>query len=399
MKIPNHKSAKLSALDIMIAESVPPGGNWKNVPEHVPSKRLSTIRESYARGEGSRSTYYGRLRPDMPAYTINTYFSRPGNGCHLHYDFRGGQHRVLSQREAARIQSFPDSFVFHGSATSICNQIGNAVPPLLAYQIARSLGRPGGVIDLFSGAGGLALGFAWAGWETVCSNDIEAYALETLSKNIGGTPVLGDIRLPDVAEKVVEHAAKFRRQFPNLPLWIIGGPPCQGFSTAGKIRSLDDDRNHLFRDYVAIIDRIRPDGFVFENVTGLLNMLKGEVFKLIADELSKRVQHFRHWNLSAEEYGVPQRRKRVLLIGSNDTPVIQPQPLTELASSGAFKLLPHAISVEEALSDLPGLVAGEDGSDKAYVSHPKNTYQKLMRGLIDADIYVRTIQRVKEEAQ
>ncbi len=82
--IPNHYSARLSELDLAMAIHIPPGGNWKNIPTSIPSQRLAQIRESYAKGGGSRSTYYGRLRPDAPAYTINTYFGRPGNGCHLH---------------------------------------------------------------------------------------------------------------------------------------------------------------------------------------------------------------------------------------------------------------------------------------------------------------------------
>ena len=76
--IPNHKAAKLSELDMMIVNSVPPGGNWKNIPLDVPSKRIEQIRDSYAQGKGSRSTYYGRLLPDMPAYTINTYLTDLG---------------------------------------------------------------------------------------------------------------------------------------------------------------------------------------------------------------------------------------------------------------------------------------------------------------------------------
>ncbi len=142
-----------------VARSVPPGGNWKNIPRELPSKRLEQIRVSFAAGEGSRSTYYGRLHPTRPSYTINTYFNRPGNGCHLHYDYAGGQHRVLSEREAARLQSFPDQFTFVGPHASVQKQIGNAVPPLLAFQIARTLPLVGQYVDLFSGAGGLSLGF------------------------------------------------------------------------------------------------------------------------------------------------------------------------------------------------------------------------------------------------
>ena len=86
IKIPNHYTPKLSDLDLQMVRAIPPGGNWKNIPVSIPSKRLEQIRESYARGGGSRSTYYGRLRPDAPSYTISTYFNRPGNGCYIHYD-------------------------------------------------------------------------------------------------------------------------------------------------------------------------------------------------------------------------------------------------------------------------------------------------------------------------
>src|SRR5229473_1299905 len=103
--IPNHYSPRLSEIDLMIVKHVPPGGNWKDVPQFVPSQRLAQIRVSYRNGEGSRSTYYGRLHPDAPSYTINTYISRPGNGCHIHYE----QDRLISQREAERLQGLPDS--------------------------------------------------------------------------------------------------------------------------------------------------------------------------------------------------------------------------------------------------------------------------------------------------
>ena len=157
--IHNHNTANLSELDMRMVRAVPEGGNWKDIPTSIPSRRLDQIRESYQRGEGSRSTYYGRLRRDRPSYTINTYFNRPGNGCHIHYE----QDRVLSQREAARLQSFPDAFEFHGPQGSINNQIGNAVPPLLAFQIANSLGVTGAYVDLFSGAGGLGFGSGLVG--------------------------------------------------------------------------------------------------------------------------------------------------------------------------------------------------------------------------------------------
>lgn len=197
----NHYASTLSDLDMQVIHCVPPGGNWKDIPESVPSQRLAQIRESYKAGKGSRSTYYGRLRPEMPAYTINTYFNRPGNGCNMHYD----QDRTISQREAARFQSFPDSFEFLGSIGAINNQIGNAVPPLLAYQIAKSIPFKGQFVDLFCGAGGLALGFVWAGWTPIIGNDIDRYAIETHKRNIGGEALVGDINDGEINSTIVSE--------------------------------------------------------------------------------------------------------------------------------------------------------------------------------------------------
>lgn len=387
VKIWNHYSASLSELDLMIARAVPPGGNWKNIPESVPSQRLQQIRESFAAGEGSRSTYYGRLHPEAPAYTISTYFGRPGNGCHLHYDV--GQHRVLSQREAARLQSFPDSFVFHGNKGSISQQIGNAVPPLLAYQIASRFPTAGQFVDLFSGAGGLALGFIWAGWQPIVANDIEESYLKTYHVNIHEKTILGDIRDAAVFDRLIE-ACKVQRN-PKLPLVVLGGPPCQGFSTAGNRRSMVDERNWLFRQYKNVLQKIKPTAFVFENVTGLLNMDGGRVFEMVSGELLKEAKSLSAWKLKAEEYGIPQRRTRVILVG-NSEPISPPPQVTQfVAQASIFGILPPAVTVSDALSDLPPLAPGEDGSTKNYLCEPRHPYQQFIRGLISAEEYLATL--------
>lgn len=389
--IPNHLSSKLSELDMKVVYSVPPGGNWKNIPEDIPSKRIAQIRESYALGKGSRSTYYGRLRADMPSYTINTYFNRPGNGCHIHYS----QDRVLSQREAARLQSFPDSFVFSGPQTIVNTQIGNAVPPLLAFQIARelesSLGTTGVFIDLFSGAGGMGLGFKWAGWKPLLASDIESRFLETYADNIHENTMCGSISDEDFFKILVEECKKLRANYPTIPFWVLGGPPCQGFSTAGNKRSMDDERNSLFIHYKKFLEEVSPDGFVFENVAGLLNMDKGKVFERVKCEFSSVMKNLTGWVLNSQDHAIPQRRKRVFLIGSSDKSfcINPPQPKTsDNSKETLFSDLHDWVTVEEAVADLPPITQGENGSHLNYIISPATTYQKLMRGVITPSEYL-----------
>jgi len=381
----NHVAARLSDLDMTIVDHVPPGGNWKQIPVDVPSRRLVQIRRSFAAGEGSRSTYYGRLRSDAPAYTINTYFSRPGNGCHIHYE----QDRVLSAREAARIQSFPDSFEFLGRNGAVATQIGNAVPPILAYQVALSLGDSGSFVDLFAGAGGFSLGFAWAGWKSLVATDIDAGFLSTYARNVHDVVVPGDLRSPSVFDAVVSGATDARRSAPEQPFWVLGGPPCQGFSTAGNRRSMEDGRNHLFRIYRSFLDAVRPDGFVFENVSGLLNMEGGQVYELVRSTLEGAVDHIELWSLRSERYGVPQRRHRLFLVGWNGRQaLVAPLARTAIPHSVDTGQMAPWVSVSEAIDDLPALSSGQDGSLFGYRHEPTSAFQRLMRGIIDAEQYL-----------
>lgn len=378
--IPNHYSAKLSDLDLRMVKEIPQGGNWKHIPVSIPSKRLDQIRQGFKEGKGSRSTYYGRLSPDQPAYTISTYFNRPGNGCFIHYDLK--QHRVISQREAARLQTFPDSFVFAGSRPSINKQIGNAVPPVLGYQIAKSFGKPGIVVDLFTGAGGLSMGFHWAGWKAVIANDIDSTFLETYKNNIGGEVIAGDIRDKKIFNTIVGKALVAKKKYPKLPLIVIGGPPCQGFSTAGKKRSMQDERNHLFKNYKKILDSINPDAFVFENVAGLMSMEGGAVFKLVTETLQKATDELEISKLQAEEYGVPQRRTRIVIVGHRKNYKVKPlKPITK----------GKPVSSRTALSDLPTIKSAEDGSSKSYLKKPLNDFQSFMRGNIEIKEYLKLI--------
>ena len=386
----NHYASKLSELDMQIIEHVPPGGNWKNIPESVPSKRLEQIRESYKEGKGSRSTYYGRLRPEMPSYTINTYFNRPGNGCHIHYE----QPRTLSQREAARLQTFPDNFEFIGSKTAINNQIGNAVPPLLGYQIAKQFPFPGKFVDLFCGAGGLALGFIWAGWTPIIANDIDKNAIETYRRNIGNHTICGDINDNEIFSSIVK-TVKYEKELEKGPIFVLGGPPCQGFSTANTRRGKDDLRNWLFKSYTNLLKEIEPTGFIFENVKGITNLDKGAFFKMIQKDMLSCVEAIKVNKLNSAEFAIPQRRERVIIVGGSAELVskFELNPITSIPSNSNLNLYPSAYGVKKALDDLPPIAHAEDGSNLDYRHRPKNIFQKYVRGEVIAEDYLKTFKQ------
>lgn len=122
---------RLSELDKYIICHVRPGGNYMDIPPDVKSVRIRRLQK-----EGGHTTCYGRLSPDKPSYTINTYFNRPNVGCNIHYS----EDRLITVREALRLQSFPDSYKIVSSSKQGRNLIvGNAVPPLLAEVIAKEL--------------------------------------------------------------------------------------------------------------------------------------------------------------------------------------------------------------------------------------------------------------------
>ena len=131
VKVTEHFMPQMSELDEYIVSHVKPGGNYKDIPADVNSSRIKRLQR-----DGGHTTCYGRLSPDKPSYTINTYFNRPNVGCNIHYK----ADRLITVREALRLQSFPDDYVIVSSSKQGRNLIvGNAVPPMLAGVIAHEL--------------------------------------------------------------------------------------------------------------------------------------------------------------------------------------------------------------------------------------------------------------------
>jgi len=366
----NHATYSLSKNDLRMVRSVPPGGNWKNIPTNIPSKRLEQIRKS-----GGRTTLYGRLSLEKPSYTITTYFNRPGNGTYIHPT----HNRVISAREAARFQSFPDSYVFHGSKGSLCKQIGNAVPALLAFSLALQIKkktRTKNLLDLFCGAGGLSLGFSWAGYKIVAANDNFKQACATYRANHAGTTLIeGDITSKNIRSKLLKVAKKGKVDI------VVGGPPCQGFSHAGK-RMIDDPRNFLYKEFVTIVGRLKPKVFVLENVEGILTINGGKTYEEIKGNFRKLGYSVVGHKLHAVKFCVPQKRKRVVIIGTlkGDPESFFPNPLT----SDEHKY----ITTKDAIGDLIDIPAREINGPVKLSTRPSGFFQKFARGIITPQEYL-----------
>ena len=226
-------------------------------------------------------------------------------------------------------------------------------------------------IDLFSGCGGLTKGFCMAGIRSIFASDIDENCEKTFKRNFPDTPFLcKDITVITKEEVDVLTGG-------NAPDIIIGGPPCQGFSLANKRRNKikDDPRNKLFYGFVKFINWYSPKAFVMENVKGLLSMQKGEVIKTIIEEFSNAGDvgyNVAYKVLVASNYGVPQNRERVILIGFRKDLKIQPlhpEPYP----------LDHLVTVDEAIDDLPPINAGEGSEIQHYAHKPRNDFQRLMR--------------------
>lgn len=161
------------------------------------------------------------------------------------------------------------------------------------------------VVSLFSGAGGMDLGFIKAGYRVTWANDFQKDAVTTYQKNLGKHIVHGDITQIS------------KDQLPKEPVDVVlGGFPCQGFSVANTKRSMEDKRNFLYLELLRIVKELQPKFFVAENVKGLLSMQKGQVLNMILKDFEELGYRVDYRVLNAAHFGVPQSRERVIIIGN-----------------------------------------------------------------------------------
>ena len=225
-------------------------------------------------------------------------------------------------------------------------------------------------IDLFAGCGGMSLGFELANYNILFALEKDDWASETYAFNSPTTPLIAkDITSIDKPQNVLLKDMEVDG--------IIGGPPCQGFSLSGD-RDPKDPRNSLFMDYLRFVNVFKPKFFVLENVPGILSSKTREkdfVHKLIKFEAEKIGYKLHFFTLNASHFGVPQTRNRVFFIGLRDE---FPYDYYYLKSH----LTPHddkLITIEQAISDLPELEAGEGLEEVKYSKNPKNDYQRWCR--------------------
>lgn len=236
------------------------------------------------------------------------------------------------------------------------------------------------VVDLFCGAGGLSIGFEMAGFEIVAGIDVEESFLKAFEKaHPNAVGINEDLKKDRVREMLKSRGVDVE----NLQV-VIGGPPCQGFSTAGN-RMIDDQRNVLVREFARAIDELKPRIFLMENVPGLASMKNG-VGELAVDELLKVFKDMGYKTylntLTAADYGIPQLRKRLFFVGIRDDikqsfswPKRTHFPKDTLVSFGAEGST--YITVKEALSDLPAMRDGEEKT--TYETPPQTPYQRWAR--------------------
>jgi DNA (cytosine-5)-methyltransferase 1 len=215
------------------------------------------------------------------------------------------------------------------------------------------------VIDLFSGCGGLSYGFIEAGYEVVLGIDHWKDAITTFENSHKNSKGL-------VADLFIETPKQISKKTGVTDIdVIIGGPPCQGFSIAGK-RILNDERNKLYKSFVSFVKFYKPKAFLMENVPNIVSMGGGVVKDNIIKDFEKLGYKVVYKVLMASEYGVPQNRKRAFFVGTrNNKEFVFPTPKnTEL------------ISAKEAISDLPekSIIDGA-----TYSMTPKSKYQEEIR--------------------
>lgn len=220
------------------------------------------------------------------------------------------------------------------------------------------------IVDLFCGAGGFSVGFESQGFESVGGFDVDESAVQTYDANHSGKGITGDLT-DYTGDRICTELDVQKEDITG----VVGGPPCQGFSNANRNRNEDDERNQLVFHFARLVSELEPEFFVMENVPGILTIADGSVPEQIIDEFASYGYSVAFKKLNTAEYGVPQKRERVIFIGVKQSLGVNPLTL--------FPDKTHAKTdyqtVQDALEGLPRLEAGEE--DETIPNHRAPNHQ------------------------
>jgi len=220
------------------------------------------------------------------------------------------------------------------------------------------------IVDLFAGVGGLSYGFSQQDeFEIIMANEIEKDISKAYTLNHPDVNMI-NCDINELTEDVIKEAIG-----DNVIDIVVGGPPCQSYSTLGKRQM--DDRANLFMQYKRVLSIIKPNAFVFENVTGILSMDKGNLFKNVQREFEELGYNLKYKVLNAVDYGVPQQRERVILVGFlGENNYEYPAP------THGEGLKPY-VTLKDAIGDLPVIKSAQ--SSEKYDRDADNEFLNWVR--------------------
>lgn len=387
-EVPNHIALNHSDIVVRRYELIPEGGKLPKpelLPEDIRRKNFGNT--------------YTRLSRNEVSSTIV-----PGNNA---FPVHPTLNRSLTPREAARIQTFPDEYIFMGDRRSQCIQVGNAVPPLMAAKLAYCVDmyidgieyegiQPdksfyvnvendfSGIeskakratlkfADLFSGAGGFTRGLEQAGLECVLGAEWNDYAVEAYRKNFNHECLQIDLSTEENQELVAN-----RIKDAGVDL-VVGGPPCQGFSIFGNRRFVNtkswdvsqDQRNNLVFAFANIVVKSGAPWFIMENVPAILSARNGEYVKAVEEFFNENGYRTEHRVINAADYGAPQLRHRFILIGTT-TDLAFPWPKPKYYENPESWQLPYR-TVDEVIADL-----ADENTYGKYKNHQPPKHNKIV---------------------
>lgn len=389
-EFPNHIALNHSDKVIRRYQLIPEGGKLPKpeaLPEDIRRKNFGNT--------------YTRLNRNEVSSTIV-----PGNNA---LPIHPVLNRSLTPREGARIQTFPDSYIFKGDRRSQCIQVGNAVPPLMAAKLADCVrmfieGKEyEGIMptksfykdsnntsetpetkkakranlkfgDLFCGAGGFTQGLEQAGLECILGAEFNVYAVDAYRKNFNHECLQIDL---STEENQLIVAQRLKDAHIDL---VVGGPPCQGFSMFGKRRFVNtknhdltkDARNDLVFAYANIVVKSETPWFIMENVPGILSAHNGEYVKAIVNYFTENGYRTEYKIINAADYGAPQLRRRFILIGTK-TNLTFPFPKAKYFEKPESWQHPFR-TVEEVITDL-----ADESTYGQYRNHKAPGHNKIVQ--------------------